>query len=973
MELKPFHSTRVSPQGNEQHVIPQPLEQVPLFARLDQEERELLSSRLRHLEYNTHAVIFTANKPADLMAVIVQGWVKLEGDTAQGPIALANLGAGSLVGEVDVLLNRPYSTSARAATTCSLLALSRGDLQDLILQYPSIGLKFSQALATRVAYLDDYLVTQRLSTHPLLTALSDSEARALASRLQFHSYPRGESLFEAGASANAAFLIESGVVRVITNSREGETYEELQEGELVGQTALITGKPYPSTAFAVTDVNAWTLSRNDYLGLINEYPSLKLAFARALAEQLGVQDQAQAVERLHSMPLFAEADNDALNAIAQRLVLRHYPAGELVYSEGTPGDAMYFVESGLVKLVSDAATEAELHDRIGPGESFGEMALLTGRTRAEAAKAVDDTTLWVLYKSEYDELIVQHPALSLALSHALSNRLGNAEGEFVERHLRRLNLFAGMSQTELREISQFVQPLRFRPGETICFAGQPAQHVYIIEAGEAREIAQAPNGQTIVLDLLGPQQSFGEQAVVQNSTYPVTVQAIGDIELWTIAKSDFDRLVSRYPALALSVTRRMAEELERATKRAPRVPSAPLRPAPPYGQPAYAPRPPAGAPTGPRMGNGNGNGETRAPQYQTAPRPPAPYPSAAQPARAQATPLPGVNVGVRPAPSKPWERAGNVVRPMPAATARIGASAPSVSHAYGVLPRRRAARPGIVQWFSNLSPGNKIAAILVALFALWIMVMLPLWLIYAVLTSNFGGGSNTPAGDELPLVFGGSRPLLFGNKIAMLRKTPTPTPLPPTAVPTRVPTRKPVFKAVVNKVQPTAPPDQAALAQATVAAAAAAIPPLPPREWDSRLGPGGLPLLQNIDVLDANVDHGQPYWRLVRMKFEDAGKESGNDHTIYVSLIDEHGQRVNDKVIEVEWDQSGAVERQRLSISDQKPKGDYCQCNYNWPMYGAGYRVRVADSIPSDTARNMIMPEHRHVNYRLTFQRVIMP
>ena len=82
------------------------------------------------------------------------------------------------------------------------------------------------------------------------------------------------------------------------------------------------------------------------------------------------------------------------------------------------------------------------------------MALLTGRTRAEAAKAIDDTTLWVLYKTEYDDLIVQHPALSLALSRALSTRLGNADGDGAERHLRQLNLFGGLSQTELRQVSQ---------------------------------------------------------------------------------------------------------------------------------------------------------------------------------------------------------------------------------------------------------------------------------------------------------------------------------------------------------------------------------------------------------------------------------------------------------------------------------------------------------------------------------------
>lgn len=960
-------------------MIPQPLDQVPLFARLSEDERELLSSRLRHLEYNTNSIIFSANKPAELLAVIVQGWVKLEGETAQGPIALANLGAGSVIGEVDMLLNRPYSTSSRAATTCSLLALHRNDLHDLILQYPSIGLKFSAALGTRVAHLDEYLVTQRLSSNPLLTSLSDSEARALARRLQFRAFARGESLFEANDAPEEAFLIENGVVRVITNTREGETYEELQDGELLGHTALITAKPFPATAFAVTDVNAWVLARNDYLDLISEQPTLKLAFSRAMAERLGVQDQSSAVERLHALPLFQDADREALDAIAQRLVLRHYPAGELVYAEGTPGDAMYFCESGRVKLVSDAATEAELLHRIGSGESFGEMALLTGRTRAEAAKAIDDTTLWVLYKTEYDDLIVQHPALSLALSRALSSRLGTTEGDGVERHLRQLNLFSGLSQAELRSVAKFVQPLRMRAGETICMAGQPAQFVYIVESGEAREIAQGPNGQTVVLDLLGPQQSFGEQAVVQNGVYPVTVQAVGEVELWTLTKTDFDRVLATYPALALSVTRRMAQELERATKRAPRPqmaqPARPVQPQyaqPNYAQPqavqpqAYAPRP---------AGNGaNGNGGNGRSTY--APRPASPQPQPQPQARAQspAAPLPGTSVGVRPAPSKPWERTGNVVRPMPSATARPVArkTAPHM----GASPRRS---PGIFTWFSNLSVGNKIASILVALFALWIVVMLPLWLIYAVVTAGSSGSNNNGVpNDELPMTNAFRQPI-FGVKIAQAVKQPTATPLPPTATPippTPEATAVPVRKVVASVVEPTVDAAAAAAEAAILAAPAAAnIPPLPPREWDSRIGASAEDhLLTGIGVTDAVVASGQQYWRLVRMKFNAPGQESGDDHNIYVTLLDEQGNRVEDKVVEISWDDSGTVQVERLDMySDQKPKGDYCDCNYNWPMYGAGYRARVDDAIPSDRAYGMIMPMKRHVNYRLTFQRVTMP
>lgn len=949
-------------------MIPQPLDQVPLFSRLSEQERELLSSRLRHLEFNTNDSIFAANKPADLFGFVVQGWVKLEGQTPQGRVALANLGAGSLLGEVDVLLNRPYSTSARAASTCSLLALSRSDLQDLVLQYPSIGLKFSLGLGTRVAYLDDYLITQRLSSSPLLSALSDQEMRALASRLQFSSIPRGETLFNAGDPAEAMYLIESGITRLVTFSHEGESYDDLREGELIGQTALITGKPYPSTARAVTDLSVWSLSRADYVDLIRDAPTIKLAFARALAEGLSPEDQSAAVERLHALPLFADADREALDAIAERLVLRHYPAGELIYSEGTPGDAMYFVESGKIKLVSDAATEAELLHRVGPGESFGEMALLTGRTRAEAAKAIDDTTLWVLYKSEYDDLIVHHPALSLALSRALSTRLGSAEGEFVERHLRQLNLFAGLSQTELREIAGFVKPLRFRPGESICVAGQPAQYVYIIEAGEVREVAAGPNGQTLVLDLLGSQQSFGEQAVVQSSTYSVTIQAVGDVELWTISKTDFDRLLARYPALALSVTRRMADELDRATKRGTRLyPASTVRPAPTSSQgtqpmPAR-PRPPA--PYAPRPGNGNGS------------RPPS-YAPSLQPAQAQAvaaarvqTPLPGTAVGIRTAPSRPWERSGNVVRPMPAATAR---PVPAANQTYPKARRSRQQSTGIVKWFSSLSTANKLATILVSLFALWIVVMLPLWLIYAVLTSgNFGGGgTSAPPPDELPFNFaGGSRPVLGVAKVAKANRTATPTPLPPTATPipptpvppTRVPVKKVVPPTAVLPTPEVAP----------IAIQAASVKPLPPVEWDSRLGPTGLSHLQQVDLQKVSVAPGQSFWKLVKMKFDDAGQESGNDHTIYVTLMDEGGNRVEDKVIVVMWDQNGAVENIRLSVTDQKPRGDYCGCNYNWPMYGAAYRVKVDDSIPSDLVVGMYMPGHRHVNYRLTFQRVVQP
>jgi CRP-like cAMP-binding protein len=952
-------------------VIPQPIDQVPLFLRLSDEERELISSRLRHLEFNSNDVVFSANKPPEMLGAIVQGWVKLESESPQGRIALANLGAGSVIGEVDLLLNRPYSTTARAASATSIHALYKQDLQDLILECPTIGLKFSYGLGTRVAYLDEYLVTQRLGAVPLLSALAEEEMRAIARRLQFRSYQRGDAIFEAGDTAEAVYLIEEGTVRLVTTSREGESYDEVKEGDILGQTGLITGKPSLATARAVTEASAWVLTRADYQELIGEHPAIKIAFSRALAEGLSREDQAKAVEMLCGLALFSDVDSEALDDLTGRLVLRHFPAGELIYAQGTPGDAMYFIEAGDVQLGPDGAAKTGTHERKRVGQSFGEMALLTGRTRGEAAKAMEDSTVWVLYKSDYDDLIVRHPALSLALSRALSGKLSASQGEYVERRLPQLKLLNGLSPSELREVIEYFKPLRFRAGENICFAGQPAQYVYLIESGEVRELAGGPNGQTVVLALRGADQSFGERAVFQSSAYGTSMQAVGVVACLTLSKVDFDRLIARYPALALNVARLMAEDADRAT-----------------------PRPNSNTDAARARSNGNGRAAPQPPRASAASVTGMPFrpPQAPQVRGSRGTFLPRKGpsaqfspaVGVRTKPGKPWERNSNsVVRPMPAATARpIAVSSNLPQFAGGGTPRQSLSHFGeenIVARLEGLSTSAKLKLAILGFFAFWLLIVLPLGMIFAwASSSNFMGSfsSGPPPSQQLPANLQNNLPKISsmfpsGAKLAVLEPTETPLPPPPTRKPAAKPTAKRTAKPLVvlkAKPKPTAAATPTAIAQA-----AAVRPPLPPRIWDKRLGPGGLPLLTGIGVTEANVPSGQSFWRLTKMVFQDAGAESGNDHTIYVSIVDENGQRLNDQTVKVSWDDAGQVQVQRLGVADEKPKGDYCNCNYNWPMYGAGYRVKVDGSVPSDEAYGMIMPEHRHVNYLLTFQRVVMP
>ena len=91
----------------------------------------MVTARLRRRQAAPGEIIITEGQASDTLFIITTGWVKLEGGNINQTVTLANLGAGSLLGESDLLLNRPYSMTARATGTTStqLLTLARADLE----------------------------------------------------------------------------------------------------------------------------------------------------------------------------------------------------------------------------------------------------------------------------------------------------------------------------------------------------------------------------------------------------------------------------------------------------------------------------------------------------------------------------------------------------------------------------------------------------------------------------------------------------------------------------------------------------------------------------------------------------------------------------------------------------------------------------------------------------------------------------
>ncbi len=138
--------------------------------------------------------------------------------------------------------------------------------------------------------------------------------------------------------------------------------------------------------------------------------------------------QAQLIEEsLLRIPFFKSLSAQALSAISAKLRKIHFNHGEVVFVENSLGDSMYLIESGQIKVSvnTGAGQDEKIINYLGPGNFFGEMALLLNQRRSATVTVTIDADLWILRKVDMDELLADHPEIALQLTRELSRRLSD--------------------------------------------------------------------------------------------------------------------------------------------------------------------------------------------------------------------------------------------------------------------------------------------------------------------------------------------------------------------------------------------------------------------------------------------------------------------------------------------------------------------------------------------------------------------
>jgi CRP-like cAMP-binding protein len=268
---------------------------------------------------------------------------------------------------------------------------------------------------------------------------------------------------------------------------------------------------------------------------------------------------------MENTPLFSALTEEQRSVIAERMVEERRRAGDVIYQQGAPATAMYLVRSGWARLVTE---QFAVLANLGPGSLLGDADTVTGRNYSSSAEAASDVSLWTLHAADLRTIMDANPSIARALKSAF----GISEDQAIERHLRRLELMAGLSPDALREIAGHMHPQQFPAGQVVYKEGSAGDSLFIIEQGQVQVQAGGVN-----LGTTSRGETFGEGAFLTGEPRSTTVTAVTDITAWSLGRTDYESLALRHPTLALNlsrlVTRRLRERTLRSTARVEVIPA----------------------------------------------------------------------------------------------------------------------------------------------------------------------------------------------------------------------------------------------------------------------------------------------------------------------------------------------------------------------------------------------------------------
>ena len=284
--------------------------------------------------------------------------------------------------------------------------------------------------------------------------------------------------------------------------------------------------------------------------VVSELIISRLDWGSSLGEQ--VQDNRNHTRNLlRRVPLFVTVTDEELDNIANHLKQERFASGEVIIREGEIGDKFYILERGKASVWRIDADQVERKiDEKGPGQYFGEVALVSSAPRNATVRAETPIKTLALDYSDFNQCVRQYINLASQVDE-------NVKFSWL---LRGMPIFDELSSQKLDQLATWLEAEPLETGAVLFHEGDQADKFYIVESGEV-VISRLVDGEQVEISRREPGEYFGEIALLQNRPRTATITASTDTCLLSLESEHFQELTSHFMQLGATISRTSTRRL----------------------------------------------------------------------------------------------------------------------------------------------------------------------------------------------------------------------------------------------------------------------------------------------------------------------------------------------------------------------------------------------------------------------------
>lgn len=361
-------------------------------------------------------------------------------------------------------------------------------------------------------------IDESLADNFIFASLTREERRLLIDAMKADSVPAGTVIINQGEVGDYFYVVEDGNISFAV---DGNHVGACTRGASFGELALLYNCPRAATCIANTDCRLWKVDQRTF---------------RYMLANNNANQQKDVLDVLRKVQFLANLEEGMLIKIADALTTVSYQEGDHIINKGDVGEIFYIIKEGRVKVHDIGLGDSQYVDQVmGPGDFFGERALLTGEPRNANVTAETASVTLCLSRETFEKTL---GPLQDLIDFAMKKRV-----------LMGVPIFANsrFQPYEMARLTDLLAEVTFHQGEVLALAGQPArQNLYIIREGKIT--VANDNG---IISNLGPGDYFGDKSIqaVDSAISHQTITAVEKTTCGVLTKSAIESVIGHITRL----------------------------------------------------------------------------------------------------------------------------------------------------------------------------------------------------------------------------------------------------------------------------------------------------------------------------------------------------------------------------------------------------------------------------------------